>query len=146
MAEAARKITYYDDYSANEKIETAKKPIKRVKSASNKKIKFLYAGFCIISVFLSIFILSNYAQITSLNVEINKTNAIINELKKTETSLIAKVEELKSNSDIVYEAQTKLGMVFPEKEQIVYFSLNQALPENETFIARIVSILTGKIE
>lgn len=146
MAEAARKITYYDDYSANEKIGTAKKPIKRVKSASNKKIKFLYAGFCIISVFLSIFILSNYAQITSLNVEINKTNAIINELKKTETSLIAKVEELKSNSDIVYEAQTKLGMVFPEKEQIVYFSLNQALPENETFIARIVSILTGKIE
>lgn len=146
MAEAARKITYYDDYSANEKIETAKKPIKRVKSASNRKIKFLYAGFCIISVFLSIFILSNYAQITSLNVEINKTNAIINELKKTETSLIAKVEELKSNSDIVYEAQTKLGMVFPEKEQIVYFSLNQALPENETFIARIVSILTGKIE
>ena len=81
-----------------------------------------------------------------MNVEINKTNAIINELKKTETSLIAKVEELKSNSDIVYEAQTKLGMVFPEKEQIVYFSLNQALPENETFIARIVSILTGKIE
>lgn len=146
MAEAARKITYYDDYSANEKIETAKKPIKKVKSASNRKIKFLYAGFCIISVFLSIFILSNYAQITSLNVEINKTNAIINELKKTETSLIAKVEELKSNSDIVYEAQTKLGMVFPEKEQIVYFSLNQALPENETFIARIVSILTGKIE
>lgn len=144
MAEAARKLEYYNEYSANIDVDNKIKPT--TKKVRKSKIKFLYLGFAFFALVLSVFILSNYAQITSLNVEINKSNAIINELKKTETSLVSKVEELKSNSDIVYEAQTKLGMIFPEKEQIIYFSVNETIPEEETIITKVFSILTGDLE
>ena len=146
MAEALRKIEYYDDYSADTNVVKKQKNTTKTIRKQKSKIKFLYAAFCLACLFLSTLILSNYAIITSINIEINKSNAIINELKKTETSLVAKVEELNSNSDIVYEAQTKLGMIFPEKEQVVYFSINETLPENETIISKVFSMLTGNLD
>ena len=81
-------------------------------------------------------------------IEIRRIDAIIVEAEKTELNLHAKVEEIKSNRDIVDEAKTKLGMVFPESNQIIYFTLKdtERVEEEKGVVTSIFSTLIGNRE
>ena len=101
--------------------------------------------FTIISIASAIFILSNYQKITALNFEIRQVDAIIVEAEKTQLNLVAEIENIKGTKDIVAEAQNKLGMVYPEQDQVVFFTLEDtAGPERqEGIVSTIFSTLTG---
>lgn len=148
MAEAARKFQYDNHIPAN--LEVHKKRIRKksVKKTKRRNIflTFVYTSFLLISIASAIFILSNYQKITALNFEIDNLNAIMVESEKTEMNLNAKIEEVKSDVDIVHEAKTKLGMVFPESDQVVYFSLEDSNSGEESFISSIFSTFTGNNE
>ena len=149
MAETARKFEYYEDFEELTRIEQ-KRPdlVLGEKTKNRKKLKFalVYAVLAIILVCSSLVILKNYTDITKLSVEINSTDKELENLRKVQTDMQGKLEKLKSESDIVYEAQTKLGMVFPEEDQIVYFSLENS-EEQETNLFRVVfNAIIGKVE
>lgn len=147
MAEAVRKIVYSNNVNQTAKINVhnkksnAKKYIKR----RNIFLKIIYTSFMMISIASAIFILTNYEKITSLNFEIRQVDAIILEAEKTEMNLQAKIEKVKSGKDIVDEAQTKLGMIYPERDQVVYFTLEDTEIEskNENMLSTIFSTITG---
>ncbi|MFB0972669.1 MAG: hypothetical protein QMB54_06770 [Neofamilia sp.] len=146
MAEAAKKLDYSKIYPANLDVQKNNKTQNK-KLVRRRKIflTLLYTSFLLIS---TIFMLSNYAKITSLNFEIRRIDAIITEAEKTELNLHAKVEEIKSKRDIVDEAKTKLGMVFPENNQVVYFTLRdtERVEEDKGIISSIFSTLIGNRE
>lgn len=147
MAEAAKKLEYLQIYPANLDVQknTTKKPNKKLAKRRKIFITLFYASFLLISIASAIFMLSNYEKITSLNFEIRRINAIMIEAEKTELNLQAKVEEIKSNRDIVDEAKTKLGMVFPDNNQVVYFTLRdtEMIEEERGVISSIFSTITG---
>lgn len=149
MAEAARKLEYTEIYTANLDVKKNNNQLNK-KLAKRRKtfLTLLYTFFVLISIVSAIFILSNYAKITSLNFEIRRIDAIITEAEKTELNLHAKVEEIKSKRDIVDEAKTKLGMVFPENNQVVYFTLRdtERVEEDKGIISSIFSTLIGNRE
>lgn len=148
MAEAARKFQYDDHIPANLEVHKRSNKKKSIKKTKRRNIflTFVYTSFLLITVASAIFILSNYEKITALNFEIDKLDAIMIESEKTEMNLQAKVEEVKSRVDIVHEAKTKLGMVFPESDQIVYFTLEDTPEGEESFISSIFSTITGNNE
>ena len=147
MAEAARKLDYSKTYPANLDVQKNNAVKHNKKNAKRRKVFFslLYTAFILISIASAIFMLSNYEKITSLNFEIRRIDAIIVEAEKTELNLQAKVEEIKSNRDIVDEAKTKLGMVFPDNNQVVYFTLRdtEVVEEEKGVISSIFSTITG---
>lgn len=149
MAEAAKKLDYSKIYPANLDVQKNNKTQNK-KLVRRRKIflTLLYTSFLLISIASAIFMLSNYAKITSLNFEIRRIDAIITEAEKTELNLHAKVEEIKSKRDIVDEAKTKLGMVFPENNQVVYFTLRdtERVEEDKGIISSIFSTLIGNRE
>lgn len=129
-----------EKYVHNKK-SNAKKYIKR----RNGFLKLIYVSFIIISLASAVFILTNYEKITSLNLEIREVDAMILEAEKSEMNLQAKIEKIKSERDIIEEAQTKLGMIYPEKDQVVYFSLedNEVINNDLNFVTTIFSTFTG---
>ncbi|WP_054251885.1 cell division protein FtsL [Neofamilia massiliensis] len=153
MAEAARKLEYLEDY------ENYTEPEIKVHNNSQNNInskyirrrkvflKIVYSSFLFVLLASAIFILSNYTKITALNVEIRKLDAKIEQVEKEQMNLRAEIEKIKSERDIVHEARTKLGMVYPDKSQIVYFTLEESDEVNtdkeKNFIASIFSTLTG---
>lgn len=146
MAEAARKLDYLKTYPANLDVQKNNAVKHNKKVAKRRKVFFslLYTAFFLVSIASAIFMLSNYEKITSLNFEIRRIDAIMVEAEKTELNLQAKVEEIKSNRDIVDEAKTKLGMVFPDNNQIVYFTLRDTeVIEEKGVISSIFSTITG---
>ena len=88
MAEAARKLEYTEIYTANLDVKKNNNQLNK-KLAKRRKtfLTLLYTFFVLISIVSAIFILSNYAKITSLNFEIRRIDAIIVEAEKTELNL-----------------------------------------------------------
>lgn len=148
----ARKIEYYEELpmAYDQKIIIRKKPnikLKRRRALFKALLSLILIGIG----FCTFIVLSNYQKITALNIELNHIDAIMVEAEKTETALVGKLEELKSERDIIFEATTKLGMTFPENDQIVYFQLNEdeknIIVKNDTnMLSRVYSIILGKAE
>ncbi|MDO5028380.1 MAG: septum formation initiator family protein [Bacillota bacterium] len=153
MAEAARKLDYLEDYTILNESEAQvhnNTQIKKTKKYAKRRkffLKILYSTFAFVLLASAIFILSNYTKITALNVEIRNLDAKIVQVEKKQMNLRAEIEKIKSQRDIVHEARTKLGMVYPDQSQIVYFTLedsdDQDLPKEKNFISGIFSTLTG---
>lgn len=147
MAEAAKKLNYRETFPASQTVQNNKNKLKQIRNLKKRRrfLVLIYLSFLAISIASAIFMLSNYEKITSLNFEIRNINAIIVESKKTELNLKAKVEEIKSDRDIVEEARTKLGMIFPDNNQVIYFTLRdtEKAQEDEGLISTIFSTFTG---
>lgn len=146
MAEAVRKLEYLD-------IEKQENRIVIKRNVNNKPylkrrralLMAAYSLFFVFAIASSILTLSNYTKITALNVEIRNVDAKIVQVEKEQMNLVAEIERIKSEKDIVQEAKTKLGMVYPEKSQIVYFTLEDTdtIKSKGNFVANIFSTLTG---
>lgn len=153
MAEAARKLEYLEEYKSytEPQIKVHNNSQKNISKKYTRRRKafliILYSSFVFVLLASAIFILSNYTKITALNVEIRKLDAKIEQVEKEKMNLRAHIEQIKSERDIVHEARTKLGMVYPEKSQIVYFTLEESeekdIEKEKNFIASIFSTFTG---
>lgn len=147
MAEAVNAQVYSNNninLTAKKNVHNKKSKLKKI-SKKNAALASVYVLFTIISIASAIFILSNYQKITALNFEIRQVDAIIVEAEKTQLNLVAEIENIKGTKDIVAEAQNKLGMVYPEQDQVVFFTLEDtAGPERqEGIVSTIFSTLTG---
>lgn len=117
----------YDIYSPAKKRQSPKrKPIPKKKKKPNpKKQQNGYGSILliIIAASVSLFFLSGYAKITAIRTDINEKESLISDLEKKRTNLRAELEGIKSSETIIEEANLKLGMNHPSKDQILYISI-----------------------
>lgn len=99
---------------------------KLIKTRKRKKVinKTMYLGILAMFFISSFFILNRYADITQARYEISEMQKQLKELENERTDLLANLEGLKSTTAISEKAQTNLGMVYPNEDQIVYIAVN----------------------
>ena len=93
---------------------------KNIKSINKR----MYLSIAIISFIVCLFILAGYARITEVRLEITKMEKEVVELNKLKANLEGELESLKSTTKISEDAMNNLGMIYPEKDQIVYVAVN----------------------
>ena len=114
---------FYNDYPEYIEKNTNKKKVqKRHVYAINKR---MYVFIAIIILFTSLFILSGYAKITSMRVEITKLENSASDLTKLKKDLAGNLEGLKNTTVISEQARNNLGMIYPEDGQVEYVSINE---------------------
>ncbi|MDY0234589.1 MAG: septum formation initiator family protein [Gudongella sp.] len=137
----AARVLYNDYPEYIEKKETIKEVQKRHVYVVNRGM-FIYLA--IIILFTSLFILSGYAKITSMRVEITKLENSASDLTKLKKDLAGNLEGLKNTTVISEQARNNLGMIYPENGQVEYVSLNEQVQTNTyklTFNDRVKSVL-----
>lgn len=122
-------------------------PKKVVKVKKVRKLnKNMYIMTAIILFFTSLFVLSRYAKITEVRLEVTKMEKEVEELKKLRQNLEGELESLKSTTEISDSAMIHLGMTYPRDGQIVYVSVddsNEIEYNNESFTAKIKDALSS---
>lgn len=118
------------------------RPLK--KKIKKNPTKPLYITILIVIImFLGVSI--SYAQLSTIDKQIIAQEKEIDELKKMKMALEAEVKGIKSSSDIQDEAMYKLGMVYPNSEQIVYLDISEDTRQldvnNNVFLSPILSVL-----
>lgn len=91
---------------------------------SNFSLKLKAFGIALLTLFICLGVLFRYAQMTQIKMEVSKLDKEINELSKHKTDISLELERIKESGWIEGEAESKLGMVYPAKDQIVYISVN----------------------
>lgn len=76
--------------------------------------------------------LIGYANITRSQIEVSELEEYKVELEKEKNDLEANIEGIKSSTEIKENAQYKLGMIYPSKDQIVYISIADEIKEEDT--------------
>lgn len=128
------------EYSFN--LEPEQNPNKKKLTKTNKRKavinKKMYLGIIFIIFVSSLFILSRYESITETRYEITKMQGQVRELELEKTDLVTSLEGMKNSAIISEKAQTSLGMVYPEPEQIVYISVNNVneVTQDDTSLAQ----------
>ncbi|NMA49074.1 MAG: hypothetical protein GX947_04810 [Tissierellia bacterium] len=113
----------YNDYPEYIEKNTNKSKVqKRHVHAIDKR---MYIFIAIIFLFTSLFILSGYAKITSMRVEITKLENSASDLAKLKKDLAGNLEGLKNTTVISEQARNNLGMIYPEDGQVEYVSINE---------------------
>lgn len=122
-------------------------PKKVVKVKKVRKLnKNMYIMTAIILFFTSLFVLSRYAKITEVRLEVTKMEREVEELKKLRQNLEGELESLKSTTEISDSAMIHLGMTYPRDGQIVYVSVddsNEIEYNNGSFTAKIRDALSS---
>ena len=113
----------YNDYP--EYIEKNIKKSKVQKRHVHAIDKRMYIFIAIIFLFTSLFILSGYAKITFMRVEITKLENSASDLAKLKKDLAGNLEGLKNTTVISEQARNNLGMIYPEDGQVEYVSINE---------------------
>jgi len=103
--------------------EEQRRAKKRKKAKSSSKI--LAIIFAIIGLILCIYILNGYTNITKMKLEIMELENQRYELERDREDLIAKLEYIKNSAKIEENAKIKLGMDYPNEEQLVYLSIEE---------------------
>lgn len=118
----AREFSYYPEETFEVQEKQRKKVVRKKKNNSVLKLFLLAIPFIILSI--SLLILSGYAKITTIRQELTELEREKVELEKTKMNLIADLEGIKSSGKIEEDAITKLGMDYPNDDQIVYITVN----------------------
>ncbi|NLY86475.1 MAG: cell division protein FtsL [Tissierellia bacterium] len=118
----AREFSYYPEETFEVQEKQRKKVVRKKKNNSVLKLFLLTIPFIILSI--SLLILSGYAKITTIRQELTELEREKVELEKTKMNLIADLEGIKSSGKIEEDAITKLGMDYPNEDQIVYITVN----------------------
>lgn len=118
----AREFSYYPEETFEVQEKQRKKVVRKKKNNSVLKLFLLTIPFIILSI--SLLILSGYAKITTIRQELTELEREKVELEKTKMNLIADLEGIKSSCKIEEDAITKLGMDYPNEDQIVYITVN----------------------
>lgn len=119
MLVAKREVySYIEDNNviADEKVKQIKK--------SNSSFKVKIFGLALLALIICLGVLFRYAQITQIKMEVSKLDKEIIELKKHKVDISLELERIKESGWIEKEAESRLGMVYPTDEQIVYIAVN----------------------
>ncbi|MDO5725380.1 MAG: septum formation initiator family protein [Tissierellia bacterium] len=109
--------------TVNNKIDLNLYRVKKNKKRKAKAFTKISYALIVLAIFFSgLVVLTGYTSITSNKTKLHNLDLEIAELEKQLTSLSGKIETLKTDANIVEEAQYKLGMVYPDESQIVYFT------------------------
>ncbi|WHE08424.1 cell division protein FtsL [Thermoanaerobacterium thermosaccharolyticum] len=122
---------------------------KSKKPKKNKKLKNLM--LIVFIGFLSLTVLFRYALIYQKSVALSKMEAKVSEIENLNQQLEVKIASMKDLQRIENIAKNQLGMVEPEKGQIVYMSVGKTNEvaqkktddnnKNKTFFGRILGLL-----
>lgn len=137
----AARVLYNEYPEYMEKKEKIKKVQKRQIHAVNKG---MFIFIAIIILFTSLFILTGYAKITSMRVEITKLENSASDLTKLKKDLVGNLEGLKNTTLISEQARNNLGMIYPEDGQVEYVSINEQVQTDTyklTLNDRVKSVL-----
>lgn len=78
--------------------------------------------------------------------EIQSQEEDLMDLEKTKKDLASKVDGIRSSESIINDARFRLGMNYPEDEQVVYIDVDEKTEENDVnqnvFLNPIISVLS----
>ncbi len=121
---------YYSKELVNErpvrrgqKVRQKKKQKVKSKVDARSTYKLLTIGSIFLIMAASILYLLGHADISKTSMEIDKLENYKVELEKSRVDLTADLEGIKSSTKISEDALYKLGMTYPEKDQIIYVSV-----------------------
>lgn len=115
----------------DEKEEERKKAIKRNREIKRRrKQKMVFKLSCIVFAatftITSLVILRGYSNISQTRMNITKLERRRDELEQTKNLMISELAKAKSSIEISEEAMYKLSMDYPNKDQVVYLSLDSS--------------------
>lgn len=125
--------------------------IPRVQQKSSKKAKSQITFFSVFSfiaiVSLCFATISGYVQINEIATETSKASSLLTKLKNDEVSLRNNIEK-KLNLKVIEDRAKALGMIKPDREQIVYLNMSggdkaKVLRSNSENPGIFASISTG---
>lgn len=100
---------------------------------------------CILIIGLGFYIYQAQCDINSLDHAISIQEESIESLDKTYKSLASKVDTIRSSETLFNNARFKLGMVYPEDEQVVYIEVENQTEENDinqnVYLNPVISVL-----
>lgn len=103
---------------------------------------YIIWGLCALMLLL---LMVNYLELEKLKNNIERQNVEISELKKTKDSISGQLAGIKSSDEVANVARYKLGMVYPDDEQVVYIQVDEKVAETDVkenvFLSPVISIL-----
>lgn len=126
---AKSELNNYEAQPLYDEKEERKRIIKRnraIKRRKKQKMIFKLSCICFAAIFTitSLFILRGYSNISQIRMNITKLEKRKSELEQTKNLIVSELEEAKSSIKISEEAMYKLSMDYPNKNQVVYLSLD----------------------
>lgn len=103
---------------------------------------YIIWGFCALMLLL---LMVNYLELENLKNSIERQKIEISELKKTKDSISGQLAGIKSSDEVANIARYKLGMVYPDDDQVVYIQVDEKVAETDVkenvFLSPVISIL-----
>lgn len=123
----ARELSYYpaEELEDNKRVRKQRSKSKKIKKKNNSGVKIIFLFLPLMICSICLLILFRYVDITSVRQDITNLQNEKVELEKTKTNLIGDLEGIKSSKKIAEDAIMKLGMNYPNPDQIVYISVNE---------------------
>ncbi|MGF7058804.1 hypothetical protein [Brassicibacter mesophilus] len=125
MLVAKKEMYSYVDEKQHKPLRKNKK---NTKSNTAIKVKLFASALMLLCVCLSV--LLRYAYITQIKFDVSQLDREITNLQSEKQDLLLELDKIKESGMIEFEAQSKLGMVYPSDEQVVYVSLNNIDEKN----------------
>lgn len=144
----AKKLKYYpeDQVEINEERQKRIKKAKTIQKKRNSLLKIFSLFVPILITGICVSILFRYVNITQVRQEITNLEYEREELEKNKINLIGDLESLKSSPKIAEQAKNKLGMDYPEKDQVVYVNVNDKSSKSQVDKkANSLDLILGKI-
>ncbi len=124
-AEQIRQSQYYEQEKKliKQKTENEKK---RLSTKNRSYVRETCALFLCVIAFLglNLFLLSRYAEITSVKHQVLQMEKSLEQLRNTKEKLSVEIEKSSKLEWIEGEAVTRLSMKYPDKNQVIYISVD----------------------
>ncbi|MDO5713734.1 MAG: septum formation initiator family protein [Tissierellia bacterium] len=140
------------NYNNKEKKNLVSSPLQdrencsKVKRRTKRKVlSWISVGSSFIIFILLGVLTFHFIQISNLNKEIAYQEQKIEDLKKTKLTFSGTIDGIKGSSTIKSEAKYKLGMVYPQDDQIVYIEVDDEEEDkrvnDNVFLSPVISVL-----
>lgn len=112
-------------YTNKKRKPRKKRKTRDPKGPMNKKVrmKLSILLYALIIVVVAVFLLSRYAQTTSLQMRVTEKTKQIEELEEKRSSLNLELEEIKDSGLIEEQAKLRINLRKAKKDQIIYLDL-----------------------
>lgn len=118
-------------YDIQPEIEHEKKPLKRRKTKNKVKVKLkMIRNIMIISI-ISLLTLTRFASIIKLTYDIRTVKSDIKKVQEANENTRVQMAKASNIKGIEETAVTKLGMMIPDKSQIVYIDVKPLTSKSE---------------
>lgn len=110
-------------YDIQPEIKHEKKPVKRKKANNKVKLKLKVVGSIMVVAFISLLTLTRFASMIRLTYDIREVKSDIKKVQEENENTKVQIARMSSIKGIEETAVNKLGMVIPDKGQIVYMEV-----------------------